>query len=211
MNTTKRFTIFAGVNGAGKSTLYNTEKDDNLGIRLKSDEILHDLGLDWKNANAQIIAGKTLLQRQKECFDNGESFNQETTLSGKSIIKAIQQAKELGYEIHLRYVGVSSPEIAKARVANRIVHGGHGVDGDTIERRFISSKNNFLAVVPLCDSVIVYDNTEAMKINAYILNGSVEFTPAPRRLGYCAFKTIFEINRHSANIRRVFIFRTNRE
>lgn len=179
MNTTKRFTIFAGVNGAGKSTLYNAEKDENLGTRLNSNEILHDLGLDWKEANAQILAGKMLLQRQKECLKNGQSFNQETTLSGKSIIKTIQQAKDLGYEIHLRYVGVASPEIAKERVANRIKHGGHGVSCDTIERRFTSSKSNFLAVVPLCDSVVIYDNTETMKINAYILNGSVEFTPTP--------------------------------
>ena len=67
MKAIKKFTIFAGVNGAGKSTLYNAEKDDNLGIRLNSDEILHDLGLDWKDPNAQILAGKKLLQKQKEC------------------------------------------------------------------------------------------------------------------------------------------------
>ena len=177
MKPTKKFTIFAGVNGAGKSTLYNAEKDKNLGVRLNSDEILHDLGLDWQDTNAQILAGKKLLQRQKECFDNGLSLNQETTLSGKSIVKTIQKAKELGYEIHLRYVGVNSPEIAKQRVANRIARGGHGVSGSTIERRFETSKENFLAVVPLCDSVILYDNTDKMTIVAYTLNGVIELTP----------------------------------
>lgn len=177
MKPTKKFTIFAGVNGAGKSTLYNAEKDKNLGVRLNSDEILHDLGLDWKDTNAQILAGRKLLQRQKECFANELSFNQETTLSGKSIVKTIQKAKELGYQIHLRYVGVSSPEIAKERVANRIARGGHGVSGDTIEKRFETSKENFRTVVPLCDSVILYDNTDKMTIVAYILNGNIELTP----------------------------------
>ena len=44
MKSIKKFTIFAGVNGAGKSTLFSTEAEDNLGIRLNSDEILHSIG-----------------------------------------------------------------------------------------------------------------------------------------------------------------------
>ncbi len=102
MNTIKKFTIFAGVNGAGKSTLYYSEANRDLGIRLNSDEILHSLGLDWKDTSAQILAGKKLLQLQKECLSNGVSFNQETTLSGQSIFNAIKKAKEQGYAIHLR-------------------------------------------------------------------------------------------------------------
>ena len=116
MKSIKKFTIFAGVNGAGKSTLFSTEAEDNLGIRLNSDEILHSLGLDWADSNAQILAGKQLLRLQKDCLEKGLSFNQETTLSGITILRTISQAKELGYSIHLRYVGVESPEIAKERV-----------------------------------------------------------------------------------------------
>ena len=36
MNTTKKFTIFAGVNGVGKSTLFYSEVNRDLGIRLIS-------------------------------------------------------------------------------------------------------------------------------------------------------------------------------
>lgn len=109
MKSIKKFTIFAGVNGAGKSTLFSTEAEDNLGIRLNSDEILHSLGLDWADSNAQILAGKQLLRLQKDCLEKGLSFNQETTLSGITILRTISQAKELGYSIHLRYVGVGIP------------------------------------------------------------------------------------------------------
>lgn len=168
MNTTKKFTIFAGVNGAGKSTLFYSEANRDLGIRLNSDEILHSLGLDWKDTSAQILAGKKLLQLQKECLSNGVSFNQETTLSGQSIFNAIKKAKELGYEIHLRYVGVANPEIAKERVAQRIARGGHGVSEGTLERRFSTSKENFIKIYPLCDSVLIYDNTEQMTCVASI-------------------------------------------
>lgn len=56
MKAIKKFTIFAGVNGEGKSTLYYAETNRDLGIRLNSDEILHSLGLDWKDFSAQILA-----------------------------------------------------------------------------------------------------------------------------------------------------------
>lgn len=176
MKSIKKFTIFAGVNGAGKSTLFSTEAEDNLGIRLNSDEILHSLGLDWADSNAQILAGKQLLRLQKDCLEKGLSFNQETTLSGITILRTISQAKELGYSIHLRYVGVESPEIAKERVRKRIELGGHGVTGETIERRFIKSKENLLKIYPLCDTVIIYDNTISMISVATIINGKLEHT-----------------------------------
>ena len=80
MKSIKKFTIFAGVNGAGKSTLFSTEAEDNLGIRLNSDEILHSLGLDWADSNAQILAGKQLLRLQKDCLEKGLSFNQERSI-----------------------------------------------------------------------------------------------------------------------------------
>ena len=176
MKSIKKFTIFAGVNGAGKSTLFSTEAEDNLGIRLNSDEIQHSLGLDWADSNAQILAGKQLLRLQKDCLEKGLSFNQETTLSGITILRTISQAKELGYSIHLRYVGVESPEIAKERVRKRIELGGHGVTGETIERRFIKSKENLLKIYPLCDTVIIYDNTISMISVATIINGKLEHT-----------------------------------
>lgn len=96
MKNTKNFTIFAGVNGAGKSTLFYSEEQVDLGVRLNSDELIHAAGLDWKDMRAQITAGKQLLQMQKECLAKGLSFNQETTLSGATILNAIHKAKELG-------------------------------------------------------------------------------------------------------------------
>jgi predicted ABC-type ATPase len=104
---------------------------------------------------------------------SGVSFNQETTLSGKTIFNTIQQAKELGYTIHLRYVGVATPDIAKKRVEDRIARGGHGVSEGTIERRFNTSKDNFLKIYPFCDSIIIYDNTEQMTCVASIQNGEL--------------------------------------
>ena len=176
MKNTKTFTIFAGVNGAGKSTLFSLEPKHDLGVRLNSDEILHSLGLDWKDPNSQILSGKELLKLQKECLEQGKSFNQETTLCGATIISTIKKAKELGYTLHLRYVGVASPDIAKKRVANRVARGGHGVAEEIIESRFIKSKENFLKIAPLCDTVTIHDNSKSMITVAMIINNQIERT-----------------------------------
>ena len=159
MASTKIFTLFAGVNGAGKSTLYSVDTAAALGVRLNTDEIVKERGWDWRDATAQLRAGRELLRRQKECLEKGVSFNQETTLSGVSILKAIQTAKAQGYLIRMRYVGVSSAEIAKERVAKRIAMGGHGVSGETIDRRYNASQENLKKVFPLCDTVNIYDNS----------------------------------------------------
>lgn len=173
MNSIKKFTIFAGVNGAGKSTLFYLEKSSDLGIRLNCDEILSSLGLKWEESRAQILAGKKLLQLQRECIESGVSFNQETTLCGQSIFNAVKQAKEAGYTILLRYVGVETAEIAKERVRKRIESGGHGISDESIERRFFTSQENFLKIYPLCNDVIIYDNTKQMQCAAMITNGKI--------------------------------------
>ena len=173
MASTKIFTLFAGVNGAGKSTLFSVDTAADLGVRLNTDEIVKERGWDWRDASAQLRAGRELLPRQKECLEQGVSFNQETTLSGVSILKAIRTAKEKGYLIRMRYVGVSSPEIAKERVAKRIAMGGHGVSGETIDRRFDVSKDNLKKIIPLCDTVNIYDNSgDGLALVASYIDGA---------------------------------------
>ena len=58
MVNTKTFTIFAGVNGVGKSTLYVADNLSDLGVRLNSDELVREAGLDWRSTEAQLKAGK---------------------------------------------------------------------------------------------------------------------------------------------------------
>lgn len=180
MDSTKNLTIFAGVNGAGKSTLFYSENAGNLGIRLNSDEIIRANGLDWKSTADQIYAGKVLLHLQADCFEKGISFNRETTLNSNEIFKTIRQAKDLGYRIHLRYIGVNNPEIAKQRVAKRVSLGGHGVSPETIDRRFQSSYENFLRIYPLCDTINIYDNSDkSIVLVAYCKNGKVTRNSVP--------------------------------
>lgn len=157
----KIFTIFAGVNGAGKSTLYNLPylEKENLGIRINTDEIVRTFG-DWRNEADQVKAGRIAIKLRKECISKGSSFNQETTLTGNSILKLVDQVKEKGYKIHLYYVGVNSPEIAKERIKNRVAKGGHDIPEEVVEKRYYESLENLKVILPKTDKAEIYDNTE---------------------------------------------------
>ena len=98
----KRYILIAGVNGAGKSTLYQA-LDYLQGMpRINIDEIVREFG-DWKNPSDIAEAGRIAVGLRKDYFEKGISFNQETTLCGKSILENIKYAKQLGYEIELHY------------------------------------------------------------------------------------------------------------
>ena len=157
----KVFYLFAGVNGAGKSTLYNLaiiNKNIKNSIRINTDEIVKEIG-DWKNNSDQIKAAKIAINLRNDCFINGKSFNEETTLTGKTILKTIDRAKELGYELQLFYIGVSSPEIAKARIKNRVEKGGHNIENNIVEKRYYESLKNLKDVISKFDKVQLYDNS----------------------------------------------------
>ncbi len=155
----KRYVIIAGVNGAGKSTLYQTNRLIEDMERVNLDEIVRSFG-SWKKPEDVMEAGRLAVEKINACFDAGVSFNQETTLCGKSIIRNIMRAKELGYFLELYYIGLDSPETAKERVRIRVSEGGHGIPEEDIERRYYESLRQLKTVIPLCDKVKVYDNTK---------------------------------------------------
>ena len=155
----KQYIIFAGVNGAGKSTLYQTNSRLLTMPRINVDEIVREYG-DWQNEENVLRAGKVAAKKINEFFKNEISFNQETTLCGKSILRNIQRAINLGYKIELYYVGLDSAETAKHRVKIRVAAGGHGIPEKDIERRYYESLEQLKVVLPYCDRVEIYDNTK---------------------------------------------------
>lgn len=167
------YTIYAGVNGAGKSTFYKTNtdgKDDK--SRVNSDEILRENDGDWRNIEDQALAMKEAIRRVNYYLNNGLSFNQETTLTGKSIINNIEKAKKLGYTINLYYVGLNSADIAIKRIRKRVNEGGHGIPEEDVRRRYDQSLENLTRVIPICDKVELFDNTHCFARVAVYKEGS---------------------------------------
>ena len=167
----KKYTIVAGVNGAGKTTLYDAEQIQKSEYRINADEILVDAGGDWRNASDVVNAGKTAVERLRHYIGDGVSFYQETTLCGNSIINIISEAKDRGYLIEMHYIGLSSAELAKERVLKRVASGGHGVSEKDVERRYEQSFINLKKVLPICNLVALYDNTNGFRRFAIYKDG----------------------------------------
>ena len=92
----KKYILIAGVNGAGKSTLYQSLQSLQKMPRVNTDEILREFG-DWRNTVDVMAAGKIAVKMLSEYFDEGITFNQETTLCGRSILNNIEKAKKTGW------------------------------------------------------------------------------------------------------------------
>lgn len=155
-----KYILIAGVNGAGKSTLYQILESLKNIPRINTDEIVRSFG-DWRNISDVMKAGKIAIERIESLFNAGETFNQETTLCGNSIQKNIMRAKALGYSVEMHYVGLNSVEIAKERISHRVAHGGHGIPDKDVERRYVESMKKLVEFIPICDMVVLYDNTES--------------------------------------------------
>ncbi len=158
----KKYVIIAGVNGAGKSTLYQTNDNLKKEPRINVDEIVREIG-NWKNNEDVFKAGKIAVKKIAQYMSQGISFNQETTLCGKSIIQNIKKAKSLGYFIEMHYVGVDSVEIAKQRVKYRVKQGGHGIPEEDIEKRYTETFQQLNQIMPECDLIAFYDNTDSFR------------------------------------------------
>ena len=65
-------------------------------INHRKDEILREIG-DWRNMGDVVAAGKIAVRKLSQYFDEEITFNQETTLCGKSILNNIDKAKKRGY------------------------------------------------------------------------------------------------------------------
>jgi predicted ABC-type ATPase len=164
--TRKTYTLVAGVNGAGKSTFYllDSKKQNPLlknSIRINFDEILRSEGGNWRNEVDQISAGKKAARKLNECLAGGLDFHRETTLAGGagSYRQNIRKAKMAGFRVYLVYISVSSANLAKERVKNRVNKGGHGISDEVIEKRYFQSLSNLHEILPLVNGVEIYENS----------------------------------------------------
>lgn len=114
-------------------------------------------GLKQSEANAAAWhQGRRLLERAiAERLD----FAFETTLGGSTLARLLAQAAEKGAEVHMLYIGLSSPELHLARVRARVRAGGHDIPEADIRRRYEHSRLNLIHLLPKLASLRVYDNS----------------------------------------------------
>ena len=151
--------ILGGCNGAGKTTLAR-ELLPRLGIMrfLNADEIARGLSPLDPSLTA-FKAGRLLIEEARGLIAAKASFAIESTLSGKTYVAMIREAKAQGYRFLLHYIRIGSGDQAVGRVGLRVKLGGHDVPEDDIRRRFERSRKHFIEdYVPLADEWGLWDN-----------------------------------------------------
>ncbi len=154
--------IIAGPNRAGKTTASYTVLPEMLNCKefVNADEIAKGIS-PFQPDKAAIEAGRFMLHRIKEMIKHKSEFAFETTLSTRSYVKTILDAKKNGYVVTLVYFWLNSPNLAIERVKERVAEGGHNIPIDTIRRRYNSGiKNLFELYLPISDNWMVIDNSE---------------------------------------------------
>lgn len=167
--------ILGGPNRAGKTTAANVLLPEKLRLHafLNADEIARRISPDNVEA-AAFEAGRLMIERMRGMVRDGQSFAFETTCSGRSYIRLLNECRAAGWRISLIYLWVPSPEYSIARVAKRVSQGGHHIPDEVIRRRYLTGLWNMRHLyLPLADDAFVYDNRErALRLVARRTAGS---------------------------------------
>lgn len=156
--------VLAGANGAGKSTVAPALLHDAFGIDefVNADVIARGLSA-FDPDRAAITAGRVMLTRLRELAGQRADFAFETTLASRSFAPWLRDLRVSGYDLHLFFLWLSSPDLAIARVADRVRMGGHFVPDDVVRRRYSAGIRNFFSLYrPLATTWAVY-NTSALE------------------------------------------------
>jgi predicted ABC-type ATPase len=154
--------IVAGPNGAGKTTLTDRLRKDRWseGVEyLNPDEIARDRFGDWNSPTAVLEAARWTTARREALLAQGAGIAFETVFSSDEKVDFVVRARDAGYFIRVFFVSTGDPRINAARVAGRVMGGGHTVPIEKIVSRYERSMANLAAAIALADRVYIYDNS----------------------------------------------------
>ena len=158
-----RLYIISGCNGSGKTTASYTLLPDLLDCRefVNSDEFAKSLS-PFDPAAASVTASRYMLMKINYLLDRRADFCVETTLATRSLLKIVEQAHGLGYEVTALYFWLSSPELAIQRVHDRVASGGHNIPDHVVRRRYVMGLQYFFdTYIPVIDRWVLADNSRS--------------------------------------------------
>ena len=154
--------VIAGPNGSGKTTITSKilkhEWLENA-LYVNPDQVAQDRFGDWNSPEAVLRAAQYCEEQREACLRQGQSLIFETVLSTDSKVDFIRRAHEAGYFIRIFFVSTAHPAINAARIAQRVMEGGHDVPISKIISRYQKSILNCKRVAAIADRVYIYDNS----------------------------------------------------
>jgi predicted ABC-type ATPase len=159
--------VIAGPNGAGKSTTARRLLQGALAVTefVNADAIAAGLSA-FRPESVALAAGRIMLMRLKHLASTRTNFAFETTLAAREYARWLRSLRAEGYRTHLVFLSLPSPELAVARVAERVRRGGHAVPEAVIRRRYAAGLRNFFALYrDVVESWQLYDNSDLRRLN----------------------------------------------
>ncbi len=155
--------IIAGPNGAGKTTFAMEFLPLYAQCRNFINPDLLARAYSPFDPDAGLFrAGRTVLERIAEFTEAQKDFAFETTLSGRGYVPVLRRVKEAGFQLHLFYLWLPSPELALMRIRDRVEAGGHNVPERDVRRRFERTIGNLFSLYhPLLDTLHFFDNSSS--------------------------------------------------
>lgn len=169
----RRLDLVVGPNGSGKTTFVEQRLAPLLpgSVFVNADVIAKQRWPDSPEEHSYEAAQIAATIRDT-LIDQGESFIAETVFSHPSKLDLIDRAHRAGYVVVLHVVLVPV-ELSVARVAERVVEGGHRVPEEKIRSRFERVWPLVADAIDRADHATVYDNTAAdvTRISARFVDG----------------------------------------
>jgi predicted ABC-type ATPase len=154
--------VIAGPNGAGKTTItvkLRKEKWSDDVEYLNPDDVARDRFGDWNSPQASLDAARWTTERRETLLAQHAGIAFETVFSTADKLDFVARAKAAGYFVRVFFVGTSDPRINAARVADRVMQGGHTVPIEKIVSRYAKSLANLPPAIRVVDRVYIYDNS----------------------------------------------------
>lgn len=155
--------VIGGPNGAGKTTTAPRLLQGALAVSqfVNADPIAQGLS-SFQPESMAIAAGRVMLERVKALAQAREDFAFETTLASRTFAPWLKTLRASGYRVHLAFLSLPTPDLAVARVAERVRQGGHAVPERVIRRRFAAGLRNFFSLYRhVVDTWQIFDNAAA--------------------------------------------------
>ena len=154
--------VIAGPNGSGKTTITSEVLESDWledAVYINPDIVAQDKFGNWNSPEAVREAALFCEQWREQCLANSESLIFETVMSAPDKLDFIRRAKKAGYFVRIFFISTENPTINAARIARRVMKGGHDVPIPKIISRYIKSIANCAEIAPFVDRLYVYDNS----------------------------------------------------
>ena len=154
--------VIAGPNGSGKTSttrLVIKHEWAEQCVYINPDEIAQTKFGDWNNPNAVRQAVEYCEEWREQLLKEHKDFIFETVLSSDGKVDFLKRAKEEGYFIRVFFICTETPSINAARIAKRVMEGGHDVPIQKIISRYLKAITNATKVAAFANRAYFYDNS----------------------------------------------------